>query len=145
MSNRTLFIFTGLIIAGLLVLLGFNMAPLFTKSPPSEPYLKRTHVKGMDIEHKQLLYTLNFNQQNDIVDILNRSVKVVGLKPGKRQKPDIEKIVIYQFGGPDLVLTPIAYVDNNLVFTVPEWEKNSYLMELSDGYFNKMITQTYDP
>jgi hypothetical protein len=144
MTNRALFFLTSLVIASMLILLGLNMTSILTGTPPAETYLKHNQVKGMEVGYNNLLYTLNFKQQNELIDIFNRSVKVVGLKPGKHQKPSIEKIIVYQFGLPDLVITPIAYIDNNLVFSVPEWDVNGYLMELSDGYLHQMIMQTYD-
>lgn len=145
MNNRLLFSLTGVVIVGMLILLALNMTATLTGHPPRETYLKYNQIRGIEVGHNNLLYTLNFKQQNTLVKILNRSVKVVGLKPGKHQKPAIDKIIVYRFGLPDLVITPIAYIDDNLVFTVPEWDANGYLMELSDGNLRKLISQTYDP
>ena len=134
MNNRTLVYSTSLVILGMLILLGLNMTSIMSGSPENEKYLRYNHVRGMAVNHNQVLYTLNFNQQNKLIEILNRSVRVVGVKPDKREKPAIEQIIIYQFDGkPDLIINPIAYVDKNLVFSVPEWEAEGYLMELSEG------------
>lgn len=146
MNNRTFVYLTGLVIIGMLVLLALNMTSILTGQPEGQEFLKYNHVRGMAVDHNQLLYTLNFNQQNRVIDIINRSVRVVGVKPGKRQKPDINKIIVYQFDGkPDLIINPIAYVDDNLVFSVPEWESEGYLMELSEGNLQKLLSKTYDP
>lgn len=145
MNNRTLVYLTSLVILGMLVLLALNMTSILTGQPIGQTYLRFNHVRGMAINHDQLLYTLNFSQQNQIIEILNRSVRVVGVKPGKRQKPDFEKIIVYQFDNkPDLVINPIAYVDKNLVFSVPEWEAEGYLMELSEGDLQDLLSKTYD-
>jgi hypothetical protein len=145
MNNRTLIYLTGFVIIGMLVLLALNMTSILTRQPESQAYLKFNDVRGMAINHNQLLYTLNFNQQNKVIEILNRSVRVVGVNPGKRQKPDFEKMIVYQFEGkPDLVINPIAYVDKNLVFSVPEWDPSGYLMELSEGDLQDLLSKSYD-
>lgn len=145
MNNQTVFTISLLVIIGLGVLFTINISSILRGKETEEAYLKFNSVRGMAIERSKLTYTLNFDQQNDIVSILNRSVRVVGVKPDKRQKPDIEKLVIYQFGNkPDIIITPIAYIDQNLVYSAPAWNTDSYLMELSDGELQKLIAQTYD-
>jgi hypothetical protein len=100
----------------------------------------------MAIAHNQLLYTLNFKQQNTVIDILNKAIHIIDIRPGQRQPPNIEKIVIYRFNNqPDLVINPIAYVNQNLVFSIPEWEQEGYFMELSNGALKQLLSQTYDP
>lgn len=144
MKNRTLVYLTSFVILGMLVLLGLNMSSLMT-GHRVETYLKYNHVRGMAINHNELLYTLNFNQQNEVIEILNHSVRVVGVKPGKRKKPDFEKIVVYQFDGkPDLIVKPIAYIGNNLVFSVAEWNPEGYLMEISEGKLQTLLSKSYD-
>lgn len=146
MNNRIVLFFTIAVLAGMGILLAINMSSILTGQPAHQTYLKYNNVRGMAVGHNQMLYTLNFKQQNDVIDILNRSVRVLGVKPGKRQKPNIEKIVVYQFDNqPDIVITPIAYVDGNLVYSVPQWDQDGYLMELSDGDMQKLLMQTYDP
>lgn len=146
MNNRTLVILTSLVILGMIVLLGLNMKSVLTGEPEGETYLKYNQVRGMAVTYHKLPYTLNFKEQNQAIDMINRSVRVVGVKPGKRQKPEIDNIIIYQFDGkPDLILYPVAYIDKNLVFSVPQWDTKDYFMELSEGDLHHLITQTYDP
>src|SRR5438445_225034 len=118
MSNRNFYIMTAIVFLGMLILFALNLTELITtQSSEQQTYLKYNYVLCIAVGHRQLLYTLNFKQQNTVVDILNRAVRVVGVKPGKRQKPNIDQIVVYQFDNkPDITITPIAYVDNNLVF-----------------------------
>jgi hypothetical protein len=145
MRNQTVFTISLLVIIGLCVLFTINISSIMKGKNVDETYVKYNGVRGMAIEHNKLLYTLNFDQQNDVIGMLNRSVRVVGVKPDKRQKPDIEKLVIYQFGDkPDIIITPIAYINNNLVYSAPAWNVDNYLMELSDGGLQKLIAQTYD-
>lgn len=146
MTNRTLIYLTAIVLLSMILLISSNMSSILTGEPKTQTYLRYNDVRGMAIAHNQLLYTLNFKQQNKVIDILNKSIQIVDIRPGKRQPPDIEKIVIYRFDNqPDLVINPIAYVDKNLVFSVPEWNPDGYLMELSNGGFKQLLSQTYDP
>lgn len=146
MTNRLLIYLTSLVVLAMLVLLGLNLTSILTGQPEDQTYLKYNQVRGIAIEHQQLLYTLNFKQQNRVIELLNKAVHVIGVKPGKRQLPSIDKIIVYQFDGqPDIIIKPIAYVDQNLVFSIPQWEKDRYLMELSDGDLHKLLSQAYDP
>ncbi len=145
MSNQTVFTISLLVIVGLCLLFTVNITSILKGKESEEAYLKFNSVRGMAVEHDKLLYTLNFDQQNNIITILNRSVRVMGVKPDKRQKPDIEKLVVYQFENkPDIIITPIAYINNNLVFSAPAWNADNYLMELSNGELQKLFVQTYD-
>jgi hypothetical protein len=145
MNNRTLFLLTTLVIISMLVLFGLNMNSILTGQPPNQTYLKFNDVRGMAIEQHQMLYTLNFDEQNKIIDILNSAVPITEIKSDKRQPPRIEKIVIYQFENkPDIVLHPIAYVDDNLILSAPNWVPNGYLMELSEGTLKELLSKTFD-
>lgn len=145
MSNRTLAFLTALVILSMMILLALNLTDLLTGQPPNQTYLKYNHVRGMAISHNQMFYTLNFKQQNTVIDILNRAVPITEIKPGKRQPPNIDKLVIFQFlGKPDIELTAITYIDQDLIFSVPQWVPNGYLLELSEGDLQKLLSQTYD-
>lgn len=145
MNNQTVFTISLLVIIGLGVLFTANIRSILKGKGTDETYLKFNSVRGMAVEHNKLTYTLNFDQQNEIISILNKSVRVVGVKPDKRQKPNIQKLIVYQFGDqPDLVITPIAYINQNLVFSAPAWNTDNYLMELSNGELQKLLAQTYD-
>lgn len=121
----------------------FKGLPLFEMS---QRYLKSNEVRGIAVKHNQVLYTLNFPQQNQVIEILNTSVKTQQIKPGKHKRPHLEQIVIYQFDGkPDLILTPLGFIDNELVYTMPSWNQGGYMMEVSNGALQKLLSQTYDP
>lgn len=146
MSNRTLLYLSFVVLGGMAILLALNISYFFTGKSINQTYLKYNAVRGIAVDHQQLLYTLNFEQQNSVIEMINRSVPVAEVKPGQRQKPAIEKIIVYQFENlPDITLTPIAIVNGNLVFSVPQWIQDGYLMDLSDGDFQKLLAQTYDP
>jgi hypothetical protein len=146
MTNRTLIYLTALVILAMTLLISLNMSSILTGESKNQTYLRYNDVRGMAIAHNQLLYTLNFKQQNTVIDILNKAIHIIDIRPGQRQPPNIEKIVIYRFNNqPDLVINPIAYVNQNLVFSIPEWEQEGYFMELSNGALKQLLSQTYDP
>lgn len=145
MSNRTLFFLTALVICAMIALLAINMTSILTGQPPNQQYFKYNDVRGMAISHNQLLYTLNFKEQNSVIDIINRAVPIHEIKEGKREPSNIEKLIVYRFENkPDIALTPIGSVDGNLVFSAPQLESDGFLMELSDGDLRKMLSQLYD-
>lgn len=144
MNNSTLIWLAGLGVLGIVVLLFINTIPMIW-APSSETYLKYNDIKGIAVEHKEKLYTLNFEQQNELIGYLNRSLPITDAKvPNKKNKLDISKIVIYQFKGPDLILTPIEYKNNSLIFSAPGW--NTDLMkDTSGGSMQQLLSTTFDP
>lgn len=146
MSNRVLISMTVLVLTGMVILFGLNMRSILHTPFSSQTYLKPNHVSGMAIQHNQLLYTLNFHQQNALIDLINQSVAIQEMPIGDRQKPTIDQIVIYQFDqAPALTITPIAYVDHHLIYLAPQWNAQGYLMDISNGQFQQLLSKTYDP
>lgn len=144
MSNRTLIVLTSLFFVGIIVLFSINMTSILTGQQPKQTYLQYNNVRGMAIVQNKLKYTLNFQQQNKIIDILNEAVPITELKEN-RKPPNIEKLIVYQFDGlPDIELTPIGYQEKNMIFSAPKWVENGYLMEVSEGNLQKLLAQTYD-
>ena len=146
MKNRTLFTVALLFILGIIVLFVVNFSSLLMTHSSQDKYLKQTSVKGVAVEYQNLLYTLNFEQQKALVEMLNHSIRVVGVKPDKRKKPEISKIIIYQFEDePEIIITPVAYINQNLVYSAPYCNPGHYLMEINDGLVAKLLAQTYGP
>ena len=144
MSNRLLFWLTCVAILGLGILLFMNAIPMIW-APNVETYLKLNDVRGIAVEHKNKLYTLNFEQQNELIGYLNKAIPT-SLEEEKGRKPssDISKIVIYRFNKPDLVLTPIRYDKNNLIFSSPEWNRDGFMKDVSGGNLQTLLSKTYD-
>lgn len=144
MKNQTVFTIALLFIIGIGILFAINITSILKGKETDEPYLKYNQMKGVAVQHNTLLYTLSFEQQTQFAALMNRSVRVVGVKPDKHEKPKIEKIIVYQFDHSDVIITPIAYLNGNLVYSAPAWNADNYLMELSDGEMQKLLDQTYD-
>lgn len=145
MSNRTLFWMTGIVILCIIALLLLNALPMIW-TPPTEKYLKFNDVRGMAVEHKNKLYTLNFDQQTQVVGYLNQAVPVDNASvANKNPKIEISKIVVYRFDAPDLILIPIEYRNDNLIFSSPDWNKDGLMKDVSGGALQNILAQTYDP
>lgn len=146
MSNRLLLYMTILVIAGMATLFALNLALILNETTQPQTHLNYNDVKGMAIKHQGLLYTLNFQQQNQVIEILNKSIRISQVNATRQRKiPDFEEIVIYQFEDkPDLIVTPIASINNKLIYSIPEWNQGGYLMEASEGELKRLLPQTYD-
>ena len=145
MSNHTLFWMTGVLILCMLVLFLLNSIPLIWPQK-SEKYLKFNDVRGMAVEHKQKLYTLNFKQQNEFVGYFNASLPLEKGKVGDtKPKLEVSKIIIYRFDQPDITIVPMEYLKNNLIFSSPDWSSEGLMSDTSDGALKNLLSQTYDP
>jgi hypothetical protein len=158
---RLTFFMISAVLAGFAAILIMNMASLLGVIPAR--YVSPNDVRGVAIEHHQKLYTLNFAQQNELIDILNRSIPVgqelvESRKVEVKDAPEVEKIIIYRFNAPDIEIIPVAYVSkttsaiktNNisktsLVYSVPEWNLNGLLEESTSDELHKLLSSTYSP
>lgn len=149
------------VIAGFGVIILMNIITLTRLS--SAKYLSPSDVRGMAVVHKKLIYTLNFDQQNTLVDIFNRSFPISKAEAEARGKetpsdPEIQKIVIYRFNAPEIAILPIGYVSKtysqdgskpvehlNLIFSAPEWNPDGLMEESAQDQMRDILYQTYDP
>lgn len=155
MSSRTITYLIVAVIAGFIILMGMNIAGTFGLLPAK--YIAPDDVKGVAIEHDGKMYTLNFEQQKKVLDILNRTIVVTG-EEAKKINPtlpvDVSKIVIYRFKGDDIDVKPVGYVGNDsknpidrimtMVFSVPAWNKKSYLEESFPNEMMHVLSTTFD-
>lgn len=146
MSNRTLTFLLAVVIVGMCALILLNMTGLYW-NVPSEKFLSHNNVKGMDIVHSEKHYPLNFKQQNQVINILNRSVKIGHEAYFEGEEGDIEwdHLTIYQFEGPTLEVKPVAFLDRQLLFRVAQWNPEGLLRETGPGNLHPLLSQTYDP
>lgn len=133
-----------LILIGLVTLIILNFSTLFFP-PPEEKYLSFNDVSGTAVVHRKIPYTLNFEQQNDLIELINTSIKI-SKENQKNLTPvtDFEQIIFYRFNAPDLILTPIGYENDTLIYEVLSWNPHGYLKE-SQGKLKTLISKTYDP
>lgn len=143
MNNSLVLLLTGVMVFCIGFLLFFNLAPMIW-TPDTEKYIKYNDVRGMAVEYKEKLYTLNFDQQVEVIGYLNQSLPFKDAKISKKNKLEISKIRIYRFGQPDLILLPIEYKDNNLIFLSPDWNSEGFMRDISNGRLKSLLSQTYD-
>lgn len=145
MSNQTVVWMTIAVLASMAILFALNLNEILSGKPPSQTYLQFNDVRGMAVKHDGVLYTLNFDQQKRMIEMINQSDKVERVGDGKREAANFEEIVIYRFDGKDnWVIKPVAYINNDLFYSMPEWHPNGYLMDVSDGKLKTLILETYD-
>lgn len=140
MTNRIL-ITLGIIALFLVILL--NIIPLFW-SPNSQEYIAQDHVEGMAIVVKKVPYTLNFDQQKAVLSILNRAIPI-GNYQSTPDDPSIffDYLEIYRFDQKPIQIKPLAWVNENLVFSVPAWSEGD-LMEVSKRQLFEILNEAYD-
>lgn len=145
MENRTLTLLLTLAILGMGTLITLNYLS-FPEGTQSDRFISRNEVNGMAVEYRGLLYTLNFNQQNETLNILNRAVTVDKKSlQGREQSPiEFDQLVIYRFNKPDITLTPKALINQQLFFTVPEWAPGGFIQETDPGRLITLILSSYD-
>lgn len=159
-GTKITLIMTIAVLCGFGIILAMNMAAMVGIVPSK--YISPNDVRGMAVEHKGKLFTLNFQQQNELVDIFNRSIpiekKAIDGRTTSGPSPEVTKIVIYRFGASDIEITPITYVTKSssairkasqqdhvsLVFSAPEWNKTGYLEEAAADEMHKVLLTTYD-
>lgn len=93
-----------------LVLLLIALAPTW-QAPPKQLILPYNDVKGMAVESGGVLYTLNFDQQKQVVAALNRGT---GLPDMEMYAPSVEKLIIYRFNASEWVI-PVSRMKNDTV------------------------------
>lgn len=158
-ANLT-YLMTFAVLAAVAVLMMMNAASFFGVAPSR--YISPNDVRGMAVEHDNNLYTLNFEQQKEFLEILNRSIPVGKELVDKRKvqiehAPEVQKIIIYRFNASDLEMIPTAFVSKStsvmpnaaekisLVYSVPEWDKNGLFEESTTDDLIKLLSSTYGP
>lgn len=143
--TRNMGILTLLVLLGMGIILLLNFSSSLLLQPKNERYLSYNGVRGMAVEHDHLLWTLNFDQQNSVIAHLNRSIPIGKNTRHLEKKPlIIDRLIIYRFHAPDLFLTPVGYDGDNLIFQSAVWNPSGYLLDVSGGSFNVLLSQTYD-
>lgn len=150
MSNRLITYMSILVIIGMGILFLINFFPgalsfpqLF-QSAALEKFIKPNDVEGVEIIHDQKPYVLNFSQQNHLLELLNLATPTNIKPPEVAQDMDIQKIVIHRLHGAPIEITPLAYINNELLFSAPAWRSDGLLKDMSAGEMKTLLSHTYD-
>lgn len=147
MTPRTQIWMTVLVLLGIGALFAIKLAEMFSFSLAATPqkYLDHNDVRGVAIVYRELPYTLNFEQQNSLIDFVNRAVPVKEASTQAPVKPDITKIIVYRFDDtPDVQITPLNYVGDNLLFSAPQLYPDGVLTDLSQGKLRELLKTAHD-
>lgn len=147
MSKNTIYALVALVVLAILTLFGLNFFSAYdpkaidsASTNSKEIRINKNQVKGIAVEKEGKIYNLNMKQQQEALMFLDRAEPVDKKDyPNKDPKIGFNRIIVYRFNLPDIVLTPIAYDNKNLVFEVPQLSTNSYMMEFSGGEFTALI------
>lgn len=140
--NRLIPLLTLAVLAGMAIILMFNLSSLFVE-PKNERFLAYNGVRGIAVEHGKKLWTLNFEQQNSVIEMINRCL-AVGKREGEALNLPVDRIVVYQFNAPDLFITPVGFEGDNLILESKELHPGS-LLDISNGNLNTLLQSSYDP
>lgn len=157
MSKNTIYALVALVILAILILFGLNFyssmdpkAPAPTTSSAAnsnskELRINKNQVKGMAVEKEGKIYNLNMKQQAEALAFLDRAEPVDKKDyPNKDPKIGFNRIIVYRFNLPDIIITPITHENKNLVFEIPQLSTNSYMMEFSGGEFTNLIQKVIE-
>lgn len=146
MSNRATGVMLFLVFTAIALLVIINTPGIFG-SGPKDQILSRSSVLGMATLHGGKLYTLNFEQQNQVLDILNRSLKIATGRylNSKQPKFGYDKLIIYLFDGKEISIVPITFENQQLIFQSPALNPNGLLRETGPGELNPLLMKTYPP
>lgn len=142
MNNLRLSLMTGLVLLAAIVLFTMNFSS-YSPGFQQGKTLSSDEVRGMAVEHRSVLYVLNYDQQKQMIDWINQSVVVKEpLPPAQDPSIGAKKIVIYLFDEqPSIELIPLKYdADGNLLFSY----QGKLKRETSGGRLKKFLSTTYD-
>ncbi|MBA2728274.1 MAG: hypothetical protein H0U49_08910 [Parachlamydiaceae bacterium] len=113
------------------------------QSDASKKRLDYNHVRGSAIEHAGHIYTLNFEQQNALINYINEA-EAIDTATHSPAPAGNSKIIVYRFGAADILITSIGYIDDNLLFSAPDWNEGKPLLDKSEGQLKLLLGNAYD-
>jgi hypothetical protein len=130
-------------VVGVLAGLLFSMTFYYNTRLAASQTFDYNDIKGMAIERNGTLYTLNFEQQNEVAAQLNRSkllaAPLIDVSDHSWQQPSFSRLVIYGFNILEVEVVPLGYVDGNMLFTSPVWAPGSQHLDISQGTLRNLL------
>lgn len=141
MDSRSLTLMTIAVVVGVVLLLALNFTRFFTESGTG-PYLSRVEIKGISIVRDNQEYPLSYEQQNTLVNLVNKALLVKKEDIAEAgTPPDFTKIIVNRFDRTRIEITPVKYVGNDLVFSESTWNPNGWLRDVTHGELKTLILQ----
>lgn len=135
-----------IVITSMGILILANVSHLFQLNK-SERYIDYNAIRGIEVVHKGVPYTVNFDQQVSIARFLNESTEYRGSENNSQslEKNLVDKIVIFRFNGlKEIEITPVSFYNGSLIFSAPLWQNQGLLIDNSAGELQKTLAKTYD-
>ncbi len=130
------------VMVGLLLLRAFvTVAPQQIDSGYLDPY----KIRGTELVFKGKPYTLNFEQQQEAVELINRCIPIGKLRGSPIPPPGMDKIVVYLFDKKPVELTPINVSQDEFTFKAPALNSEGYLLDVSAGRLWRLLETAHDP
>jgi hypothetical protein len=151
MDNRHFLGLTGLVVAGIATLFLLKLIPMLSGfqsgNTGSSSYLEQNAIRGSAVVHQDQPYTLNFEQQKQLILLLNNSQTVARTTaaPTTTHALDISSIIVYLFDTTPIEIKPLFYIDEELVYSAPQLDKDNMLRDTSKGKLRQLLAQTFDP
>ncbi|MDP1836240.1 MAG: hypothetical protein Q8K75_10000 [Chlamydiales bacterium] len=106
--------------------------------------LQPNDIRGMEIVYKNLPYTLNFDQQQEMLELINRCIPVGKISASPGGLPYFKKIVVYLFGRPSIELNQVDFAENEFYFQAPGLNADGFLMDVSGGRMFQLVESAHD-
>lgn len=106
--------------------------------------LQPNDIRGMEVVYKGLPYTLNFDQQQEMLELINRCIPVTKISASPSLLPSFKKIVIYFFGKPTIELNQADFTENEFYFQAPGLSADGFLMDVSGGRMFQLVESAHD-
>lgn len=141
MSNFNIFLMTLLVSLAVIALCIINFTSYFPSW--STPSLSTGSISGSAVEHKRILFTLNYDQQNNVIDYLNQSVVAKNQETQPQDSTmDVKRIIFYMLNNqPNIEVFPINYdPEGNMLFSIG----GKIRKDTSKGKLKNLLSDTYD-
>ncbi len=113
---------------------------------PREPLIDSGDVRGTVVAKEQVPYTLNFGQQNLVVELLNKMKEINRPEDFEEGKSlPFDELVIYHFYAPDSHISAKEFEGGRVVVLYESDAFIRYLSDTSGGDFLKVLKQAYQP
>lgn len=134
------------IACGLLLLSRWVSSGMSLPTGNATDQISHNGVRGSAIVVNQIPYTLNFAQQNNVIDALDHAVAVSkDTVSAESERPFFQKLIFYRFNQPDLVVQPIEQRRTALLLDIPEWSTTHYYLDASSEELTTTLKGAFGP
>ncbi len=143
MSNRTLQLLIIFTVAAVVFLLTANILP-FLRPSQSGIHLKPSNIKSVSVNFEGVEYPLNQRQQIQFVEAINAAIPIGQEEYTSKQPLNMGYFEIYFFDKNEkLVLKPVGLINKNLIFKVPEWNKEGWIKDVTEGKLLQILKDSH--